>query len=406
MLNSKKGAIVYLAWANFCRRRRGSTMAVILSAIAVCSVILIGSISSRISSGLTLSGERMGADVVIYPQSAAMDDSQLLFSGVAKMVYMDDSMIAGKLPQDQIEAITPQFFLQTLPGAGCCATDETFRIVGVDPKSDFVVSPWYDLDQWEEDELLIGANVSLQEHMKIFLLNDIFRVAGRLPWTGSAVDNSIYIHLDKSRSIALERFSREDYHYFDETQDLSHTVTSYLIKLNPGVDPEGFVEEAKANGLEAEIVAVSSTRTALRQQMQLLTQMLWAFSGCIVLTSALALYAFYSNTFHNRTKEIGYLRSIGFGKGNVMVLILLESGFGAGVGGVLGTAAGLAAVNPMLERLQALLILPLGSNGSGFFVTAVLGVTGALAVSWIAAILPGLRSAGMDPATAITEGEI
>ena len=406
MYMTKRTALLKLAWANFSRRKRSTIIAIVLSFVAVFAIVLTGSACLRINSGLELSSQRMGADVVIYPEAATIDDSELIFSGVAQMVYMDKSVIDGKLPEEDIECITPQFFLQTLPGADCCDTSEEFRIVGVDPQTDFLLSSWYDVTQWQDDELLIGANVSWQEGMDMFLLGNVFHIVDRLPWTGSGMDDSIYINIEQSRSIGLHRFSQEDYHYFDEGTDLSQLVTCYLIQLKSGVDPEAFVDEAKANGLEAQIVAVSATRSQLKSQMSVFTKMLLWVAALVVAVCILAMYAFYANNFGNRGREIGYLRSLGLSRRDVVWLILVESGFSAGAGGILGAAAGTLALTPLMELLQKLLVIPQNGGGAGTVVVTLLAGAGlSLIVGWLTAAVPAWNCARLEPAAAITEGE-
>ncbi|MBS1348356.1 MAG: hypothetical protein HP052_02645, partial [Firmicutes bacterium] len=168
-----------IAMLNVSRRKKSTALTITITAIAVLAVILISSISMCISSGLQISEERMGADVIIYPNSAKIDDTEFLYSGIAQMVYMDTAVIDNMLPEEDIESITPQFYLQTLPGADCCATDEEFRIVGIDKESDFIVSPWYETQMLENNDMLVGNQGSFQVGMKVLVLGNIFDIVDR-----------------------------------------------------------------------------------------------------------------------------------------------------------------------------------------------------------------------------------
>ena len=78
-----------IAMLNVSRRKKSTALTITITAIAVLAVILISSISMCISSGLQISEERMGADVIIYPNSAKIDDTEFLYSGIAQMVYRE-----------------------------------------------------------------------------------------------------------------------------------------------------------------------------------------------------------------------------------------------------------------------------------------------------------------------------
>ena len=407
MIYKGKGrALLSLGYANFSRRKRTSAMAVILTAIAVMTIVTAGSLQSEIKEGLSLSQQRMGADVVIYPKETKISDEELLFSGIPQMVYMEDSVIDNKLPEKDILNISPQVFLQTLPGADCCSTDEEYRIVGIDKDSDFLISSWYDTSDLKNNQMLIGAGSSLQVGMKMFILGCTFDVVGQLPQTGSSIDESIFIPLKQSRIIGKQRFSQDDYHYFEKNQDISNLVTCYLIQLRDNADPEKFIKAAENAGLDAQIIAGSSVHTKLKQHMNSLIKLFAIFSCIIIFTSCLGLYAFFSSNFGSRNREVGYLRSLGLTKADIFRLTLTEVAFSAGVGGIIGAAIGTLSLRPLLSLLQTLIVIPFGAADITETIAAILGgIFAALIVSCIAAIIPALKNAALDPATAITEEE-
>lgn len=396
-----------LALLNVSRRKKSVAVSVFVTAVAAAAVVLAASLCMTIRSGLAISEQRMGADIVIYPRQAQISETELLYSGVAQMVYMPADIIDGKLPEESIAAITPQFFLQTLPDAGCCSSDKVERIVGIDPETDFIVSPWFDTDALDNEGMLAGARTFWKTDMNVFMLAQLFHVYGKLPATGSSLDYSVFISLDACRDIAMSRFTQDDYHYFDEDENVDELVTCYLIKLADGVDPADFVATVKENGLDAQIVDVSSTRQGLKEQMSYLSGIILVFTLIIVLLSCLALYAQYYNLICKRQREIGYLRSIGLRRKDIFLLAGGEIALMSGIGGLLGSVIAVLCLNPVITFLQQLMIIPAGGQslgGSLLWIGA--GLVFSLLLGFASAFYPVSRIINMEPALAISEGEL
>lgn len=382
-------------------------LTVIVTMIAVFAVILALSLSLSIRSGLEISEQRLGADVVIYPNETEITDTELLYGGVGQMVYMDASVIGGKLPEEDIEAITPQFFLETLPDAGCCSTDDTFRIIGIDPATDFTLSPWYDLSAMEADTMVVGAANALPAGIKIFLLGDFFRIPEKIEVTGTFMDHSAFITMEKARLLAETRFTQEDAPVFKPGEDISDKVTCYLIKLKDGVDPAAFVEAVEAAEMDAQIVSVSAARSALSDQMASLASIILGFALLIVVVSGLALYSQFYTLISRRQREIGYFRSIGLRRGDMFRMIGTEVVLLSGIGGLLGGVAAVLCMEPAVAFLRQLLTIPTGIWSVQIAVLWVAaGLVFALLICLMAAGYPLLKNVNMEPARAISEGEL
>ncbi len=111
--------MVLLALKNVIRRKNRAFVAVVITMVTLFIFTLIWNTYSVIQSGYTLNESRMGADIVIYPASVDGDSQDILYSGVAEMAYLDEAKLMQKLPQDMIAEQTNEFYIQTLPTAGC-----------------------------------------------------------------------------------------------------------------------------------------------------------------------------------------------------------------------------------------------------------------------------------------------
>ena len=108
-----------------------------------------------------------------------------------------------------------------------------------------------------------------------------------------------------------------------------------------------------------------------------------------LLLSAVGLYAVLSYIVAERTRELGLRMALGASRSNVLRLVLRRGLILACVGIALGAMASIFAANLIQDVLYK--VKPL--DGSVFLtVTAVL-----LFVSTVAALLPALRAANVDP---------
>jgi putative ABC transport system permease protein len=98
-----------------------------------------------------------------------------------------------------------------------------------------------------------------------------------------------------------------------------------------------------------------------------------------------------------RTKEIGVLRALGWKRGRVMALILLEAA-GLGVsGGILGMLTGWGALRVLAAIPQTENIMPAAVPGR----MLVDAIAMAVAVGLIAGVIPAWRGAHLSPVEAL-----
>jgi putative ABC transport system permease protein len=95
-----------------------------------------------------------------------------------------------------------------------------------------------------------------------------------------------------------------------------------------------------------------------------------------------------------RTAEVGLLRAIGGGRGQIARVFLAEAALLSAAGGVLGVVAGVAGVGLLVAAYPAVPARPpLWAVASSFGLAVVVGV--------VFGIVPARRAARLDPVTAL-----
>lgn len=351
--------MILLAIKNILRRKNRTCLAVVITMITMSIFTLAWNVYTVINSGFELNESRMGADIVLYPATAQNETKDLLYSGVTEMVYMDEENLIESLPQNLISKQTSEFFLQTLPGAGCCATDDTLKIVGIDADTDFIIKPWIlkELDgKFSDTDLIAGSDIKADFGDVTTFLNTTFDVKGKLFQTGSGLDDSIFVDINQARMMAKKTFSSN---YFNE-QNPENIISCYMIKLKEGITTKEFLNQFDAEKQGAKVAVISEEREKLKLQNQGLLKLIWIFWCAIAIITMLALGTIYKVTIQEKKREIGYLRAIGMNKGKVFLSLFLEVGLQGAVGGILGALAGCLLLTPMLEELQKICLVSVG----------------------------------------------
>jgi putative ABC transport system permease protein len=398
-----------IALSNITRRRNNSIMAVICIALAVGIFTLIWSVFSLSSSGLELSQSRLGADVLIYPSHAQVDEEKLLFSGLAEMVYMDEEAFSAAIAGDlapKIEETSAQFFLQTLPNAGCCEVTEAFRIVGVEIESDFILKAWLEqegIESLNDQEIIVGRNVGKKAGDTTLILNSLFTVKGVLHKTGTGMDKTIFMNMDMARRLADQTFPLT----YLGVDSVDSAVTCYLLKLKDGTDATTFVEELQNKSTDINVASVRETQSQLRTQIALFSKILFLFWIAILILCTIALVSLFRGLIYGRKKEIGYLRAIGMQRKEIYLMFLWEIGLLGAMGGILGGVAGVLLVNPLLSQIQSLLTIPTGEWTVSMGLMRVFsGIGLSLLLCALIAVVPVSNLSKLAPYEVISEGEI
>ena len=392
-----------LALKNVFRRKNQVLIAIFVTLISTLVFTVVYNIYKEIDDGIKFNEDRMGADVVIYPAEAESNPQDFLFSGVAEMKYFEEDKLMERIPKEKIEKVTNQFFIKTLPGGVCCGTDKTYRIVGVDGESDFLIKPWLEnenIEKIEDGMMVLGQNIGGEFGRKAFLLNNVFDVKGRLYRTGSGFDESIFMDLDTVRDLGKKTFSTD---YFDE-KDPQKLITTSFIKLKDGVDVNEFIDNLNVEDFGAKAIHVSQVRDMVKEQANSFLLLFLIFAPLVFLTTAIAISTLYNMIAKERKTEIGYLRSIGLSKKKVLQESFLEVLIQSGTAGLIGAVLGGLSTVFITERIRKLMALPLGTDVNQIIISMVLSLVFAIAISLLATIRPILKNSSIEPSQAITGG--
>lgn len=396
-----------LIWNNIARRRTQSVITITITTLTIFVFVMVMGIFQVVTQGLELSRERLGADALLVPKYASATGSDLLFTALPENIYMDAAVLEQAKQLEGVAAMTPQFYNQTLD-ASCCDAGTELRIVGYDAETDFILTPHLEIagqEPLKSDEVIMGSNYSPDLIGQMyFLLGKKFTIANVLKPTGSGMDDVFFVDMDVARQMCLD--SAEIARNWQD-KDPFTKISVIMVKLQPGTDGAFLVEQVEKAGLDCRVVLTSETISALQNQLEAIMKVMFALWMAALAIAVLALTGRFNALAKERRKEIGLLRAIGLTKGKVFALIIGETGLMALMGGILGSAFALIAMGPAIELLrEAFVLSPSVWSDSMAALCGTTGVVLAVVLGFAAAVSPALKSASMDPQTAITQGEV
>ncbi len=400
--------MLMLIWKNITRRRVQSSLTVTITMLTILVFVMVMGVFQTVTQGLALSRERLGADAILIPKYASTEGSDLLFTAIPENIYMPVETIEQAKSLEGVAAMTPQFYCQTL-ALGCCDPGEEARIIGYESETDFILKPYLDeasQNGINAEQLIVGRNFEDDDLVgyNYMILGKMFKVVSMLQPTGTGMDSTIFMDWHTAQDMCLEsEVLRQDW----TDKDPQDFISVIMIKFAEGVDPQAFVKQVEQSGMEAKCILTGDTISSLQSQLEVTMQVMFALWIASLLIAVLSLVGRFNALANDRKKEIGLLRAIGLKKGQVFMLIIGETCTMALMGGILGSGIALLVMEPVIEMLKdAFKLSPSVWTTSLALLCGLAGVVLACLLGFAAAVSPALRSASMDPQTAITQGEV
>lgn len=397
--------MLVVAWRNAMRRPVHAALSLLVVVVVTAVFLITTGGTAALKSGLETGSRRLGADILILPQDLRVTAEHMLFTGMPANIYMDEQVLDQARRTPGVAAATPQFFTQTLDES-CCSLGGEYRLVGIDPGSDFVLRPWLPKagDQpMRSDEVWLGADVPNVLGGQVGILGETFRVGGVLQQTGTGTDGTIFMSMETARRLAGTSTSLAK---LWRSQRPDHLVSAILIQTNPTADVEQVLCEL--NQLPgAYAVAASAVIRQTRAHMDLLVLVARMFSAIVALLGIIALTSRYAGLAMERKQEIGLMRALGYYRWEIAAVIGSEVLITVLLGGAVGAGIGRLALYRSLDFLRTTTTFPLLWPSSGQVageVVLTLGLTVLLGL--LAALTPALQAARIQPAQTLTEGQL
>ncbi|HEY1501713.1 MAG TPA: ABC transporter permease [Acidobacteriaceae bacterium] len=369
-------SFVGFAWRNVWRRR-------LRTALTLCGIGMgIGAFVALV--GFSRSFEHAWLEMY---ESAGTDLAVVQKTFLNTSVDQDVAITLGKIPQ--IATAAPMIF----------------NMMAVTPEVNTLVYGWK-ANTFEFSALKILSGRRFREGQQEALLGEL--LAGSLnKKVGDTIDlqgaSFTVVGIYRSNS-ALE--SGAIILPLDEMQNLSGMtgkVSAFHLQLKPappGISPDQWRQQAE-DAVEKQIPglrAIPAAERASNNQLVVLAHAAaWGTSLIALLVAALGIANTMAMSVFERTKEIGVLRAMGWSRGRIMFLILIEASALGAAGGLVGILLGWGALHALAMLPQTASIVATGLP----VMTLVEGLAMAALVGVLAGAVPAWRGAQLSPVEAL-----
>ena len=373
------------------RRRPSKTLLLLLVfSLGVMSIVALYQVSLVVGYSLEKKLTTFGANIVISPATEKLSVSYGGFH-LGDMVFDVQDLPEGKTSrairsielQDRISAVAPKLVSMTKIG------ETSIALVGVRwPEERGIKSYWAANGTFPEkpDEILVGSEAASKLGMQVGDVLNIygkdFSVSGILFETGSDDDSVILMELGMLQTL----IDRPDATSFIE-----------VAALCAGCPIEDIVAQISTKLPNTAVKALQNVINQRMTSVRFVQKLALSISLVILITAAAMVGLSMLSAVNERKKDIGILRSLGFGKSQVFLIFCLEAGLIGALSGVIGYVAGFGASFKALEFLEmAEGASPVFSVGHLFLASAAFAL-----ITVISAVYPAWKGASVEPTTAL-----
>lgn len=373
------------------RRKPSKTLLLLLVfSLGVMSIVALYQVSQVVGHSLEKKLTAFGANIVVSPATEKLSVSYGGFHMGDMLFDVQDlpeqetvQAIRGIALQDRISAVAPKLVTMAK------VKDTAIALVGVRWQEERgIKSYWATAGEFPEqpDQVLVGSRAAAKLALKpgdtLSIMEGDFTVSGTLYETGGDDDAVIFMNLG-----ALQELQGRP------------GATSFIevAALCSGCPIEDIVAQLQARLPGVEVKALQHVINQRMASVHFVQKLALSISVVILVTAAAMVGLSMLSAVNERRKDIGILRSLGYGRPQIFVIFCLEAGLIGAIAGVIGYLSGFGASFRVLEFLS------MAEGATPVFSAAHLllaGTTFSL-VTVAAAVYPAWKGAGVEPSTAL-----
>lgn len=406
----KKLSSLSIALSNLSYKINRTLSMLLLTSLCAASVFACVVLSYGLKNGINTVQKRLGADLMIVPKGAEQKMQSVLISGEPNYFYMEKE-IAEKISQiEGVEKVTSRFYLTSV-SEDCC--DFPVQIVGFEPETDFVISPWieesfppdskkFTEEFYTEGCVVTGSNVLTQKDGVRFF-GKTHPVSGKLSKSGAGIDNAVFVSMNTLKEIYDD--AKERGFGFISDGNAGSKVSAVFVRLSEGAKADSTAVKITSRIPNVSVVKRDAVFSEISSSLDSVFFILKILAVSVTLFTVISLAIIFPLAVSSRTAEFSILRILGAAHKKCAEILLYEALFISVAGGLSGIALACLLVFPFCTAIDSALSVPLV-----FPPPAILFLTGCavlLAVIF-AVLLSALKSiiavSKLEPYSAMKQG--
>ena len=378
-----------ISFGNIIRRKAKMLFLVLGLVIGISTVVTLLSITESMTKNIEERLNQFGANIVMVPKSEnlSLNYGGINVGGVSYKVreFDQEQLLDIKTIKNSknLSIVAPKVL------GPVTVKDKNVLLMGVIFEKELALKTWWHKTGGtypeKDNEVILGSQVAVLLGFKpgdtIHISGEPFQVATILKPTGGSEDDAIIASLAASQKL------------LGKEGKLSMVEISAFCQGCPISEMTLQIAEKFPN---AKVTAMKQAVMSKMQSIDMFKSFSLGVSIIVILIGSLLVLVTMMGSVNERTREIGIFRAIGFRRGHVMQIILLEAMLLGIIGGILGFGIG---------NLIAYTIIPAVIKDGVFAgINANLGIVSilmAVALSLLASLYPAFKASNMDPSEAL-----
>ena len=346
------------------RKRPYRSFCLMLAAVIGSYSLFVGlALKASLNNGIGRMQERMGADLMIVPESSEIEARNILLTGEPEFFYMDVSVAKAVADIEGVECATSQFYFTSL-SSDCCST--RVQLIAFDPDTDFVINPWID-ERVTSDvaggSVIIGSEVTPLSNGKVKFYGSEYTVAGKLGEIATGLDHAVFMTRDTMHEILYDardilNDAKDKGYQFLNPEDDSSWVSTVLIRVTGDADITEVEKEIYKNAEGIKFIETDKLISDVTVKLGSVENIINVTLTVLLVFSFLTMILFFSVIFHERKKEFAVLRILGTSSRRICLFSLTEGITIGAAGGIAGLILGILTVFPFNHYIENSLDVP------------------------------------------------
>lgn len=378
--------------------------------IGISAIVSINNITHFSEQAISDELSRLGANVLILPKSATVDN---YFTADMGTEFLSEEYV-GKLLNSSIHGMDN---LSPKLSESITINETKFILTGILPKNEMKSKPvWQSgfslaspaaqpectpldtegatreqllaqkriVDELGSDELFIGYEaadrLSLTIGDKLSVMDREFTIAAVLPAAGSVDDSRLFAHLDTVQEMTGKQGMVSVIEVVGCCKQIFDGLAGKINKLLP----------------DAKVVTINQVVSTQRKTNLMMVKLSRAFLILIVLVGGGSIANYMYSNVYERHQEIGALMALGADSAFVSKLFLMKGAILGFTGGIAGYAVGTVLAMALGPKIAGIPVSPLPT-------LIPLAVVVSLGVALVATWFPARKAAQVDPCIAFRD---
>jgi putative ABC transport system permease protein len=379
-----------IPFKNMQRKLTKTLLLVLVFSLGVISIVTLYQVSLVVGHSLEKKLTAFGANIIVRPSIEKLSVSYGGFHMGDMLLNVKDlqetettTAIKSIALNDRISVVAPKLVnMVKIDGMA-------IAVVGVKWDEELRIKSYWATDgaiPQQSDEILLGSLAAQKLGIKtgdtLSLIDKEFRVSGVLFETGSDDDSVILIGLGRLQ----EMLGQPDAISFIE-----------VAALCSGCPIEDIVAQIRTSLPKTSVIALQNIVNQRMSSVRFVQKLALSISLVILITASTMVGLSMLSAVNERKKDIGILRSLGYGKSRVFMIFCLEAGVIGVVAGGFGYLIGFGA------SLKALEFLTLTDVAAPVFSIVQLGICVSIfpLITILSALYPAWKGASIEPSQAL-----